>query len=70
MGNTVTLKISGMSCSHCVNTVTRRLREFAGVTEATVDLARGEAVISGTQLDGTVLAAAVQVLGYEAAVGD
>ena len=70
MGNTVTLKISGMSCSHCVNTVTRRLREFAGVTDATVDLARGEAVISGTQLDGTVLAAAVQVLGYEAAVGD
>ena len=52
-----------------VNTVTRRLREFAGVTDATVDLARGEAVISGTHLDGAALAAAVQALGYDAIQG-
>jgi uncharacterized protein len=63
--HTVVLKVSGMTCSHCVNTVARTLRAISGVDSARVDLERGEAVISGEGLDRNVLAQAVQNLGYE-----
>jgi copper chaperone len=38
-----TIKIRGMSCQHCVKAVTKALGEIDGITDVTVDLARGEA---------------------------
>ena len=32
------LKVEGMSCSHCENTVKKAVSKIAGVTEVTVDL--------------------------------
>ncbi len=39
------LKISGMSCEHCVKTVTDALTELPGVRRAKVNLRKGAAVV-------------------------
>ena len=39
------LKIGGMSCQHCVKTVTDALTELEGVQRAKVNLRKGEAVV-------------------------
>ena len=35
---TITLKIEGMSCEHCVNAVTLAIAEIDGISELYVDL--------------------------------
>ena len=39
------LKIGGMSCQHCVKTVTDALTELPGVRRAKVNLRKAEAVV-------------------------
>jgi copper chaperone len=43
--STATLKISGMSCQHCVHAVTTALKKVEGVARADVDLPRGRATV-------------------------
>jgi copper chaperone CopZ len=59
------LKIEGMSCEHCVNSVTKALLESRGVESALVDLKKGEAVVKGGDLDFSLLKEAVESLGYK-----
>ena len=40
-----TLKVSGMTCQHCVQAVTRALQNTEGVTQANVDLQAGRASV-------------------------
>lgn len=40
---TTTLKVTGMSCGHCVRSVREALEAIAGVRSARVDLERGSA---------------------------
>ena len=42
---TATLKVSGMTCNHCVHTVKQALENLDGVEEAKVDLGAGRAVV-------------------------
>ena len=63
-----TLQVSGMTCSHCVDSVTRALREARGVTEADVDLQTGRAVVRGDGVDSQALLDAVRNLGYDASL--
>lgn len=42
---TMKLKISGMSCTHCVRTVTQALEQVEGVKSAQVDLPGGRATV-------------------------
>jgi len=63
-GESVTLAIEGMTCSHCVQSVARALDEVAGVASAEVDLGSGKAVVTGQALDPAALRAAVEALGY------
>ena len=42
---TATLKVTGMSCEHCVRSVTQALQNTAGVNNATVDLKAGRATV-------------------------
>ena len=42
---TTTLKVSGMTCNHCVHAVKQALENVDGVEEAKVDLKGGEAVV-------------------------
>jgi hypothetical protein len=62
------LAISGMTCSHCVASVTRALAECPGVTSAQVDLTAGRAVVSGEQLNAQRLIDSVNALGYRASL--
>ena len=63
------LKIGGMSCQHCVKTVTDALTELEGVQRAKVNLRKGEAVvrfdelhITPTHLKDAVIEAGFEVL--------
>lgn len=61
----IKLRISGMTCNHCVMAVTKALRSVPGVTRAEVSLTNGEAAVEGTpKLEELVLA--VEEEGYQA----
>lgn len=63
-----TLKVSGMSCEHCVRAVTSALTGTAGVRNAQVDLKAGKAVVDYDEGKTTPreLANAVSDEGYAA----
>ncbi|CRK52556.1 copper insertion chaperone and transporter component [Rhodococcus sp. RD6.2] len=61
-----TYTVAGMTCQHCVASVTEELTEIAGVTEVVVDLGTGRVdVTSDAPLDRAAVAAAVEEAGYE-----
>ncbi|MFQ3621731.1 MAG: heavy metal-associated domain-containing protein [Spirochaetales bacterium] len=43
----ITLKVEGMSCHHCVQTVKRTLQEISGVKKVEVTLVPPKAIVSG-----------------------
>ena len=61
------LKIGGMSCEHCVRTVTDALTELEGVQRAKVNLRKGEAVVRFNALRITPinLKAAITEAGFK-----
>ncbi|WP_287799000.1 heavy-metal-associated domain-containing protein [Acidiphilium sp.] len=61
------LSISGMTCSGCVNSVSRALSRVAGVSDVAVDLDAGRASVTGSA-DPQALLAAVEKAGYEASL--
>ena len=63
----IKLKINGMSCQHCVKTVTDALTEVVGVQRAKVNLRKGEAVVrfDETRTATTVLKSAITEAGFE-----
>jgi copper chaperone len=65
---TATLKVTGMSCEHCVRAVTNALKESDGVRDARVDLKAGKAVVDydETMTTPRTLANAVMDEGYSA----
>jgi copper chaperone len=65
---TTTYTVTGMTCAHCVNSVSAEVSAIPGVTGVEVDLAGGTvAVTSSAPLDRAVVAAAVDEAGYELA---
>ncbi|MEY2673099.1 MAG: hypothetical protein RLZZ508_976 [Actinomycetota bacterium] len=63
---TTQIKVSGMTCGHCVNSVTEELQTISGVTQVNVDLESGNITIeSGTELDADQIEAAIKEAGYE-----
>jgi len=60
-----TLKVSGMTCNHCVMAVTKALGSVPGVEAADVSLEKAQAVVKGSA-DAQALIAAVKEEGYEA----
>ena len=65
MASTVTYRVEGMTCAHCVNAVTGELQAVPGVTEVAVDLETKSAVVTGTDLDDAALVAAIDEAGYD-----
>ncbi len=61
----IKLKITGMTCEHCVRAVTKALERVLGVEKAEVTLTPGGAVVHG-QADLDNLIAAVKEEGYDA----
>lgn len=66
---TQALAISGMTCAHCVTTVTGELSKLPGVQDVHVDLVAGGVsavhVVSDSQLDDAQVRGAVDEAGYE-----
>ncbi len=63
----IQLEISGMTCGHCQSGVAKALKNVPGVTDATVDLKTGTAVVQG-DVDPQQLVEAVVEEGYGARV--
>jgi copper chaperone len=61
----IKLKITGMTCQHCVKAVTKALISVPGTREANVNLELGEAAVD-SGADVHALIEAVQEEGYEA----
>ena len=63
--STQTFTVTGMTCGHCVASVTEEVSELAGVENVDVDLASGAVTItSTTPLEDDAVRAAVEEAGY------
>jgi copper chaperone CopZ len=60
----VELKVSGMRCNGCVQSLQRALSEVSGVTEADVRLEEGLARVRGSGFTNDALYEAVDSLGF------
>lgn len=61
-----TITVSGMTCGHCVNSVTEELSKISGVKEVKVDLDSGKVdITSESELAQADLSEAIQEAGYE-----
>jgi copper chaperone len=56
--------VQGMTCQHCVLSVTEEVGEIAGVQGVSVDLASGRLLVRGDADDAAVRAAVAEA-GYE-----
>lgn len=68
MSSTATYTVSGMTCSHCVRSVTEEVTGIPGVTDVHVELASGVVTItSEAPVEASAVEAAVDEAGYELA---
>jgi copper chaperone len=65
MSSTATYTVAGMTCGHCVASVTEEVSEVPGVTAVEVDLASGALVVlSDAPVDAGAVEQAVREAGY------
>ena len=65
MATTQTYTVTGMTCAHCVNSVSTEVGQLPGVRDVQVDLAAGAVTVTSDRpLDEQVVAAAVDEAGY------
>ncbi|GAB3144070.1 heavy-metal-associated domain-containing protein [Micromonospora sonneratiae] len=58
--------VKGMTCGHCVNSVSTEVGAIPGVSDVKVDLSSGEVTVTSAEtLDRAAVAAAVDEAGYE-----
>jgi len=63
---TTTYTVTGMTCGHCVNSVSTEIGALPGVTGVDVDLTSGAVTVTSEQpLDPGAVRAAVDEAGYE-----
>jgi copper chaperone len=58
--------VTGMTCDHCVLSVTEEVSEVEGVDSVGVDLESGRMSVSGSGFSDDAIRAAVVEAGYEA----
>jgi copper chaperone CopZ len=64
--STSTFTVSGMTCGHCVRSVTEEVSDIPGVLDVQVDLATGRLTVSSaTPLEASAVRAAVEEAGYQ-----
>ena len=68
MSTTTNYGVDGMTCGHCVASVTEEIGLIDGAENVTVELVKGGTsqvtVTSASELDRTLVAAAVEEAGY------
>jgi copper chaperone CopZ len=63
---TATYLVKGMTCGHCVNSVSAEVGAIPGVSGVTVDLGSGEVTVTSAEaLDVQMVRAAVDQPGYD-----
>ena len=68
MSTTTTYTVSGMTCEHCVRSVSSEISALPGVRAVEVDLGTGAVTVrSDAPLDTGAVRAAVDEAGYELA---
>ncbi len=66
--STATFTVVGMTCGHCVNSVTEEVSSVQGVTAVDVDLDSGALTVTGeAAVDEGAVRAAVEEAGYSVA---
>jgi len=61
-----TLKVKGMSCQHCVMSMTKALGQLEGIKNVQVDLAKGEVRFDNTkEVASQRIEKAIEDAGYE-----
>ena len=66
--STATYTVTGMTCEHCVRSVTEELGELPGVRSVDVTLDTGAVIVtSEAPLDAAAVRGAVEEAGYELA---
>jgi copper chaperone len=66
MSDTRTFTVQGMTCGHCVASVTEEVQEIAGVEHVDVVLETGAVTVTSNQpLDDRAVRAAVEEAGYQ-----
>jgi copper ion binding protein len=63
---TQTYVVTGMTCQHCVASVTEEVGELAGVSSVDVDLHSGRLRVTGQDVTVEQVRAAVTEAGYSA----
>jgi copper chaperone len=65
---TQTYTVTGMTCGHCVNSVSTEIGKLDGVRNVQVDLSTGAVAVTSEQpLDDAAVDAAVDEAGYQVA---
>jgi copper chaperone len=65
---TETFIVTGMTCAHCVASVTEEISELASVEDVAVDLETGSVTVTSSEpLDPAAVRAAVEEAGYDLA---
>ena len=65
MSTTSTFTVTGMTCGHCVASVTEEVQEIDGVEDVQVVLETGSLTVTSAQpLDDATVRAAVEEAGY------
>ena len=62
-----TYTVTGMTCGHCVQSVSTEVGKVAGVEAVDVELASGRVTVRGEGFTDAQVAAAVDEAGYEIA---
>lgn len=65
-----TIKVKGMSCQHCVMSVTKALGQLEGIKNVQVDLEKGEVRFENTkEVASSQINKAIEEAGYEVVQG-
>jgi copper chaperone len=68
MSDTRTFTVRGMTCGHCVSSVTEEVEEIPGVENVDVVLETGAVTVTSSQpLDDAAVRTAVEEAGYQLA---
>jgi copper ion binding protein len=66
MSETRTFTVQGMTCGHCVSSVTEEVQEIPGIERVDVVLESGAVTVTSSEpLDDSAVRAAVEEAGYQ-----
>jgi copper chaperone CopZ len=60
-----TIRVEGMSCSHCEANVTRNLSKLEGIDEVIANKDKAQVIIRGSKIDLSEVERIVTDLGYQ-----